>query len=218
MIRINRYVSTTTGCSRRQADDLIAEGHVGVDGQQASLGMMINDTQTVTIDGKVLSLPTSFTTIMLNKPVGYVVSREGQGSKTVYDLLPDKYHQLKPIGRLDKDSSGLLLLTNDGQLAQDLSHPSSHKQKIYIVKLNKPLHDKDLTHISTTGVKLSDGVSKFEVQAMSGSTYKIIMHEGRNRQIRRTFEALGYRVVDLHRTAFGDHQLGDLKLASYIRF
>ena len=133
-------------------------------------------------------------------------SREGQGSHTSYDILPPEYSQLKPVGRLDKDSSGLLLLTNDGQLAQTLTHPSHHKTKVYEVKLNKPLAPLHRQMIS-------DGVSQLELERLKAgddTAWRVRMHEGRNRQIRRTFLALGYSVNALHRTHFGEYALGDL--------
>ena len=215
-MRINRYVSTATGKSRRQADLLIGGGRVQIDGQTASLGSQVDEGQKVKLDDKVLNLPSTYTTVMLNKPPGYVVSRNGQGSLTVYDLLPDQYQSLKPIGRLDKDSSGLLLLTNDGQLAQTLSHPTSHKLKIYEVQLNKPMADSDLARITSTGVKLEDGPSRFDVQTLPNKMYQVKMYEGRNRQIRRTFEALGYSILSLHRTHFGEYKLDNLKPKKYI--
>jgi 23S rRNA pseudouridine2605 synthase len=173
----------------------------------------------VALQGRVLTAPVSTTTIILNKPVGFVVSRQGQGSRTIYDLLPPEYQQLNPVGRLDKDSSGLLLLTNDGQLAQELTHPSRQKTKIYEVTLDKPLQPLHQQMISDHGTLLDDGPSRFlvttlnrnsEIDNRKSSTYEVRMSEGRNRQIRRTFQALGYTVQTLHRTHFGPYQLGDL--------
>lgn len=157
-------------------------------------------------------------TIMLNKPSGYVSSREGQGSRTVYDLLPAELHTLKTVGRLDKDSSGLLLLTSDGTLAHELTHPSFQKVKAYEVTLDKPLQPLHRQMISDHGITLEDGVSKLELERLhDGDECKWIvrMHEGRNRQIRRTFESLGYNLPRLHRTHFGKYMLGGLKLGSY---
>lgn len=157
---------------------------------------------------------------MLNKPVGYVVSRDGQGSPTVYELLPKELQNLKPIGRLDKNSSGLLLLTNDGRLAQELTHPSYHKVKIYEVRLNKNLAPLHRQMISEIGIHLSDGPSKLGLERMNESSdksWRITMHEGRNRQIRRTFESLGYAVAKLHRTTFGNYLLPvDLQSGKFV--
>src|SRR5690606_37238412 len=104
------------------------DNRVTVNEHRAYIGQTVQLNDVVTLDGQVLNLPESHTTIMLNKPPGYVCSREGQGSKTIYKLLPEKYHSLKPVGRLDKNSSGLLLLTDDGELANRLTHPSFKKE------------------------------------------------------------------------------------------
>ena len=128
-MRINQYVARATGLSRRKADAAIAQGRVAVNGQTTGVGTEVAATDAVTLDGHAIAISLQTITIMLNKPPGYVVSRAGQGSKTVYDLLPAEYRQLKPVGRLDKDSSGLLLLTNDGNLANELTHPRHAKTK-----------------------------------------------------------------------------------------
>lgn len=184
-------------------------GQVTVNGQRATVGISVNQDDIVKLDGTEV-LPKEHATILLNKPVGYVCSRDGQGSQTVYDLLPKKFHHLKPIGRLDKNSSGLLLLTNDGKLADALSHPRYQKEKIYEVKLDKPLradHKKKLER----GVSLEDGVSRFaKLVQFSDSEFRVSLYEGKNRQIRRTFEALGYQVTRLKRTQFGPFSLGGL--------
>jgi 23S rRNA pseudouridine2605 synthase len=212
-MRLNKFLASGTSLSRRAADAAIAAGRVTVNGKPAEQGMDVSETDTVTLDGVSTSSVVSSTTVMLNKPRGYVVSRSGQGSKTIYDVLPAGYRQLNPVGRLDKDSSGLLLLTNDGQLAEQLTHPSHQKIKVYEVMLDKPLQPLHRQMISDHGVLLEDGVSKIQLERQSdGSDTRWIvrMHEGRNRQIRRTFAALGYTVQTLHRTHFGDFSLGSL--------
>jgi 23S rRNA pseudouridine2605 synthase len=211
-MRINKFIALATGMSRRSADTVVEQGNVTVNGQTASAGQQIEDTDDVRLVGKSIKLP-RIATVLLNKPAGYVVSRDGQGSKTIYDLLPSMYQQLKPIGRLDKDSSGLLLLTNDGNLAHELTHPSSKKVKVYEVSLNTALQPLHRQMISDYGVQLEDGMSRFELERLQDGDDKawcVSMHEGRNRQIRRTFSALGYSVKKLHRTNFGPYQLGDL--------
>lgn len=213
-MRINKYIALATGKGRREADRLIKSGRITIDGRIADLGQDI-DGQEIRLDGRRLIIDRSFTTIMLNKPTGYVVSRKGQGSKTIYELLPDKYSDLKPIGRLDKDSSGLLLLTNNGQMAEQLTHPSYQKIKVYLVQLNKPLSQKDQSQIEQ-GVSLEDGLSKMKLKKMEKSTqYLVTITEGRNRQIRRTFKFLDYEVVNLHRLQFGNYQLGKLASGRY---
>lgn len=216
-MRINKFVALASGLSRRAADTAIAEGRVMVDGRPPQIGQDI-DGQQVTLDGKIVRISAESQTIMLNKPVGYVVSRNGQGSKTVYDLLPPSLHHLKPIGRLDKNSSGLLLLTSDGTLANELAHPRFAKQKIYQIQLDKPLAPLHHQMISDHGVQLEDGPSKLQVERMNEGDslhWRITMSEGRNRQIRRTFAALGYDVIRLHRTKFGAFNLGNLRSGDY---
>lgn len=217
-MRINKYVALCTGMSRRAADAAIADGRVLVNKLQPSSGQAISDADLVTLDNRPITPPVNSTTIMLNKPAGYVVSRDGQGSKTIYDILPAEYHQLKPIGRLDKDSSGLLLLTNDGNLANELTHPSKRKLKVYQVTLKQPLQPLHRQMISDMGVMLDDGPSKFELERRTDDDrdWTVSMAEGRNRQIRRTFDALGYEVIKLHRTQFGPYQLKDLASGSCI--
>lgn len=216
-MRINKYLAQATGMSRRDADKAIEQGRVLADGQPAHTGQDVPDGILVTLDGASLNPPEHTQTIVLNKPVGYVVSRDGQGSKTIYDLLPPQLHHLKPVGRLDKDSSGLLLLTNDGQLAQQLTHPRHQKTKIYEVTLNKPLRAEHAKQISQQGIRLEDGISKLQLKPLdkTGKAWQVTMQEGRNRQIRRTFATLGYTIKKLHRTRFGNHPINTLASAEY---
>ncbi|HSX17100.1 MAG TPA: pseudouridine synthase [Patescibacteria group bacterium] len=210
MTRINKFIALGTGLSRRAADAAIAQGRVRVNGELPQTGQDIQTTDTVTVDGNPVVAPIATQTILLNKPAGYVVSRDGQGSRTIYDLLPPAMHKLKPVGRLDKESSGLLLLTNDGPLAQQLTHPSYQKTKIYEVTLAKPLEPLHRQMIQDHGVLLDDGVSKFELARLhdgDDTAWRVTMQEGRNRQIRRTFSAVGYSITKLHRTHFGPYHL-----------
>ena len=209
-MRVNKFVAQATGISRRAADTAIKNGRVKIGPQVAQLGDEVIEADSVSLDGKVIGIR-SITTIILNKPVGYVCSREGQGAKTIYDLLPQQYHALKPVGRLDKDSSGLLILTNDGELANQLTHPRYSKTKIYEVVLDKPLQPLHQQMINDHGVILQDGNSKLGLQKMeSDKSWQVTMSEGRNRQIRRTFDSLGYSVTKLHRTSLGNYRLDDL--------
>ncbi len=208
-MRINKFVASRSGLSRRAADVAIERGRVAVNGQPPQPGQDITDADHVTIDGRELGDIPEVQTIILHKPVGYVVSREGQGSATIYDLLPSEFRRLNPVGRLDKDSSGLLLLTNDGQLAQELTHPKYQKTKVYEIELSSPLTNQQRERISTHGVQLPDGLSKLQLVPLgsTGRNWRVTMHEGRNRQIRRTFAELGHQVVKLHRTQFGIYML-----------
>lgn len=211
-MRINKYIAHATGISRRAADGYLQAARVTLNGQTAKLGDNVEAGDKVTLDDRPLSAKVETVTILFNKPVGFVCSRDGQGSRTIYELLPSSLHALKPVGRLDKDSSGLLLLTNDGELANQLTHPRYQKQKIYQVNLNKPLEHADRVAIEA-GVQLEDGSSSLKLRSTSPTrtAWEVTMEEGRNRQIRRSFEALGYKVISLHRTEFGDYKLGNLK-------
>lgn len=211
-MRINKYIAQQTGLSRRAVDIAIQEKRVLVNNNLPAAGQLISDSDDVKLDGQPLKKDIIKLTIMINKPVGYVVSRDGQGSRTVYDLLPNQYRALKPVGRLDKDSSGLLLLTNDGNLAHELTHPKFQKLKKYKIALNKNLSNSDMDKITKTGVALEDGISRFDLEPINQQPkeWKVEMKEGRNRQIRRTFEAIGYKVVKLHRTHIGPYELRTL--------
>ena len=211
-MRINKYIALATGLSRRGADTAILEGRVAINGKTGKVGDVVNDTDKVRFDNRQLSLPNAQQTIMLNKPMGYVCSRDGQGSRTIYDLLPSQLHHLKPVGRLDKNSSGLLLLTTDGELAQRLTHPSYQKSKTYIVELDRSLNTDEIQQITEHGVDIGDERrSSFALKPIKKNYYQVTLTEGRNRQIRRTFEAIESRVLGLHRTTFGEYTLGRLK-------
>jgi len=213
-MRINQFVAQASGLSRRAADQAIQEGRVTINGRAALVGQEVTQLNSITLDGNALQLQKAVT-IMLNKPAGYVTSRQGQGSKTIYELLPKQYRNLKPIGRLDKDSSGLLLLTNDGNQANRLTHPRYNKIKVYEVELNKPLASTDRQAI-LKGIQLDDGTSQLKLNQLSDDRHwQVTMSEGRNRQIRRTFAALGYNVTHLHRTRFGDYELDKLQAGGY---
>ncbi len=220
-MRLNRYLAQATGLSRRAADRAIEAGQVQLNGAIAQLGQEVGEHDTVLFGGRVLTAPAQekSTTIMLNKPAGFVVSRDGQGSRTVYDVLPAKLHRLKPIGRLDKYSSGLLLLTDDGKLAHELTHPSRQKIKVYEVELSQPLAPLHRQMIADFGVQLDDGLSRLGLERLrdgDNRAWLVRMSEGRNRQIRRTFAGLGYRVARLHRTQFGPYHLGDLASGAFV--
>ncbi|MBR3236249.1 rRNA pseudouridine synthase [Candidatus Saccharibacteria bacterium] len=239
-IRLNKFLAERLGVSRREADDLIVDGQITVDGKTAKLGEKIDKSSKVCYNKKIVPFDTEFSYLAFNKPVGYVCSRKAQGSTpTLYELLPKKYHHLKTVGRLDKDTSGLILLTNDGDFAFQMTHPKFHKEKTYEVELDRALQPLHQQMISDFGVLLDDGPSKFTVmrslstgdaareipkmfddgQKFGENTatgpveqthYTVILAEGRNRQIRRTFAALGYKVVKLHRTKFGKYELSGL--------
>ena len=216
-IRLNKFLAERLGLSRREADGLISAGKILVNQKPAILGTKIDKNDKVCYNKKTIPFEADFFYLAMNKPIGYVCSRRTQGeTPTLYKLLPEKYHKLKTVGRLDKDSSGLILLTNDGNFAFQMTHPKFHKEKIYEVTLDRPLEPLHQQMISDYGVMLDDGPSKFTVAHKVANSYTAVLSEGRNRQIRRTFAALGYRVINLHRTRFGKYQLSGLEPGKYV--
>ena len=210
-IRLNKFLAERLGVSRREADELISSKQILVDDKPAILGTKIDNKSKVFYNKKQIPFATKYIYLAFHKPVGYVCSRHAQGkAPTIYELLPPKYHQLKTVGRLDKDSSGLILLTNDGDFAFKMTHPKFRKTKVYEVSLDHPLEPLHQQMISDYGVMLEDGPSRFKV-IKDDSHYIVTLTEGRNRQIRRTFAALGYHVTKLHRTIFGPYELGSLE-------
>ena len=213
-IRLNKFLAERLGISRREADEIIASSLVFVDDKPAVLGQRIDKTSKVWYNGTGVAYEPDFSYIAMNKPVGYVCSRKRQGDvPTIYELLPEKYKLLKTVGRLDKDSSGLILLTNDGDFAYQMTHPKFFKEKRYEVELDhalEPLHQQE---IADFGIEIGDGVSKMGLVRLNDerTAFLVTLHEGRNRQIRRTFAALGYKVVRLHRVSFGAYELSGLK-------
>jgi 23S rRNA pseudouridine2605 synthase len=218
--RLNKFLALHLGLSRRQADEAIEQGRITVNNKVASLGGRVQPADVIAIDGKALEVRQPHRYLLLNKPVGYVCSRRAQGSTpTIYSLLPEEFHALKPVGRLDKDSSGLLLLSNDGDFAFTMTHPKFHKVKIYKLRLNQELEPLHQQMINDFGIQLDDGRSQLQLARLSDGNRKewqVTMSEGRNRQIRRTFASLGYEVQKLHRIQLGAFTLPQsLKPGSY---
>ena len=217
--RLNKYLALQLGISRREADNLISTGAVTVNSTTAELGSRVIAGDAVVVAGTPIQTDqVAHAYIAFYKPTGYVCSRRAQGSnETIYSILPAKLHSLKPVGRLDKDSSGLLLLTNDGDFAHHMTHPSFYKTKVYKVKLATALAPLHQQMIADYGITLEDGPSKLSLTSIDDSRreWEVTMTEGRNRQIRRTFGALGYTVTKLHRTQFGNYSLGDMKRGAW---
>lgn len=214
--RLNKYLALALGVSRREADELISAGRVKVVSDKktrtAVLGERFDELDEIQLDGERV-VNQSYIYLAMNKPAGYVSSRRAQGeTQTLYELLPKEYQTLKTVGRLDKDSSGLILLTNDGDFAYRMTHPKFTKTKIYEVELDRPLEPLHQQMIADFGVDLPDGKSQLGLEHQDDRKHWIVtMSEGRNRQIRRTFGALGYTVAGLHRTQFGPYRLDGLE-------
>lgn len=213
-MRINKWIAHNATIGRRRADNLISLGKVRVNGEVAKLGQEIDGSERITINGETISQVSNRpVTILLHKPAGYVSSRDGQGSRTVYDLLPPEYSHLKMAGRLDKDSTGLVILSSDGKVIQALTHPTLHKKKVYILKTSYPISRDDVSLISTRGINIGENrpsIFSLTVIPRKKNTYRAVLYEGRNRQIRRTVEALGNHVISLHRVEIGDYSLNNL--------
>ncbi len=211
-VRLNKFIAQATGVSRREADDIISSEKVTINGNPVEIGQKVKDGDTVAINGRNISTQENIY-LAFNKPVNFVCSRKKQGeSPTIYSIIPKKYHHLKPVGRLDRNSSGLLILTNDGDVAFQMTHPKFHKIKKYLVTLDKEITPLHRQMISDFGIDLEDGKSQFLIERTNkDGEWLITMSEGRNRQIRRTFAALGYTVIKLHRIQFGNLLLSNLK-------
>lgn len=217
-MRLNQFIATASGLSRRQADDAIASGRVRINSQIARLGQKVSEKDIVTLDGNTISLK-PMVYLAFHKPIGFVCSRRTfEKSKTIYSILPSEFADLKTVGRLDRESSGLIILTNDGQAAFELSHPSRQKVKRYNVQIDKPLTP-SAEEALTQPVVLSDGPSKLIVESISQNRTSLatVLTEGRNRQVRRTLQALGYEVVALSRSQFGKMKLGQLKPGQWVK-
>jgi 23S rRNA pseudouridine2605 synthase len=205
--------------SRRAMADAVMRGRVAVNGETAeSLKHPVDvDKDSVTLDGRAVELsPSRLIYIMLNKPAGVVTSVGDQrGRQTVMDLLPQGYRsvRLHPVGRLDRDTTGLLLLTNDGAFTYHITHPSFEREKEYLARIESRLSAEEIRSLEQ-GVELGDGVTHQaavrEVEHAPPFSYSVIIHEGRKRQVRRMFAALGHSVVSLHRTRIGNLRLGAL--------
>ncbi len=208
-MRINKFLAESGVCSRRAADQLITEKRVKVNKNIAKIGQEVGVNDIVYVDGRPVNAVKKYDYYIMNKPKGYVCTvKDDKGRKTVIDLLPENVGRLFPVGRLDYDSEGLLILTNDGDLTFKLTHPKNEIPKTYLVKTEKPVTEKDL-NILRAGVVI-DGVKTAKCKitliqtTKTGSKLHITIHEGRNREIRKMFECVGNNVDFLKRIKIGD--------------
>ena len=207
---LNKFVAHAGICSRRDAADLVRSGTVTVNGKQVTEpGYKVASSDEIRVNGKKITSQKNLVYILLNKPKDFITTTEDpQGRKTVMDIVKSATSErVYPIGRLDRNTTGVLLLTNDGELAQKLSHPSYQIKKIYEVKLDRPLHKKDFETI-LGGVQLDDGFIAPDVLAYADTKDKSVIgieiHSGRNRIVRRIFEKLGYDVRNLDRVMYAN--------------
>lgn len=219
-LRLNRFISNSGVCSRREADKLIEQGLITVNGKVVTeLGVKVKTTDDVRYNGERLK-PEDFVYLLLNKPKDYITTTEDEiGRKTVMDLLKGVFtERLYPVGRLDRNTTGLLLITNDGELAQKMMHPSFKIKKVYHVVLDKKMSGDDLNKL-VQGVELEDGLAFADSAAFVESSDKrnvgLEIHSGKNRIVRRMFEALGYEVEKLDRVAYGVFTKKNLERGTY---
>lgn len=219
-MRLNSYISATGLCSRRAADKLIEQGRVRINGEIPVLGTKVKEGDEVCVDGKVLEKKENDVYIAFNKPVGITCTTERHIKGNIIDLI--KYpERIFPIGRLDKDSEGLILLTNDGSVVNEILREENNHQKEYIVTVNKKITPDFITGMSN-GVKIFNPVKKDHtitkkcpIERMSDRSFKITLSQGLNRQIRRMCSYFGYSVVKLKRIKIMDITLGELEIGQW---
>lgn len=215
-VRINKFLSEAGVCSRREADRQIEAGNVTIDGVVACMGDRVLNGQTVTYNGQVVSKEEEMILIALNKPAGIVCTAEKREKNNVIDYI-NYPKRIYPIGRLDKDSEGLLLLTNNGEIVNKMMRSGNRHEKEYLVTVNRNISDSFIRGLAG-GVPLVElGVTtrKCHVKKLSSRQFKIILTQGYNRQIRRMCEYFGYRVVKLERVRIMNISLGDLPRGKY---
>jgi 23S rRNA pseudouridine2605 synthase len=215
--RLNKYLAACGVGSRRACDTLVQEGHVEINGKPIlNPAHRVEPGDFVRVDGKrVQEKQTS--TVMFFKPRGYVCSREDElGRDTIYTILPPILKHLHHVGRLDRDSEGLLILTNDGELSQQLMHPSKNVEKEYIVTANQPVLNEHLDLFKSGVFVEKTRMRAKDVQRLSSRRYRIVLETGLKRQIRMMFQTLGYQVQKLVRVRIGMLELGDLPEGAWL--
>lgn len=216
-MRINKYLAGTGLASRRKCEEYVTSGRVNVNGKVVTdLAFDVSENDSVKVDGKVVSLPEDYTYIMMHKPKGYLTTvSDDRDRKTVMELLPSEYKNLMPVGRLDYNSEGLLLFTNDGNVAQKLMRPNKKIVKTYSVKVEGEVTKEDAEEMMK-GVELVDGTKFKECNVVikeikdRKTKLEVQIHEGKNREIRKIFDKFGYNVIFLKRVSIGNIKLGGL--------
>ncbi len=219
-IRLNKYIASCGLASRRKADEMIQQGMVKVNGQTITeLGFLVSEQDKITVGTQLLH-PSKLTYIKYYKPAGYITTMDDEkGRKTIYDILPEEVKNLKPVGRLDKDSTGLLIMTNDGELINQMIHPSIKISKIYRVVVKGKIGIKQLQQWAD-GIEIEKGkiayaearIVEFEGQ---NTVLEVILFQGLNRQIRKMADFVGYPVISLKRVMHGPVDLSGLKKGQF---
>lgn len=219
-MRLNKYIASSGICSRRKADELIEQGVVSVNGKKVTeLGFTVNEKDKVFVNQKLIR-PVKHEYYRFYKPAGYITTCDDEkGRKTIYDILPENLYGLKPVGRLDRESTGLLILTNDGDLINELTHPSVKVPKIYIVSVDAQMHKRDFEQMAN-GIEIEPNKMAYADVSVLESDNKhtmmrITLYQGMNRQIRKMIEHLGYEVKSLKRIQHATIQLEGLKRGEF---
>ncbi|RCX19952.1 ribosomal large subunit pseudouridine synthase B [Anaerobacterium chartisolvens] len=219
-IRLQKYMAEAGVASRRKCEELIKEGYVSVNGRTVTdMGVKVSDSDVLEVKGRRMCRDKNKIYIMLHKPPGYITTVRDQFSRpSVIDLIDDKGHRVFPVGRLDYDTSGLLLLTNDGQLAHELTHPSHETEKVYVAEVKGVPAEREMNLIRR-GIRIEEYITapakikiveEQKIGNFINAVVEIKIHEGKNRQIRKMCEAIGHPVIKLKRISVGMLRLGEL--------
>ncbi len=219
-VRLNKFIASSGLCSRRKADELIESGVVSVNGKKVTeLGFLINEKDKVFVNQKQIR-PVKYEYYRFYKPAGYITTADDEkGRKTIYDILPESMYHLKPVGRLDRESTGLLILTNDGELINELTHPSVKVPKVYLVSIESSIHKHELEQMAN-GIEIEPGKKAYAditvLEADKKHTFmQITLYQGMNRQIRKMFEYFGYEVKTLKRVQHAIINLDGMKRGEF---
>lgn len=219
-VRLNKYIASCGFCSRRKADEYIMAGKVRVNGAVITeLGCIISTKDRVMVQNKIVK-PEPLTYIRYYKPAGYITTMDDEkGRKTIYDILPEEVRNLKPVGRLDKDSTGLLILTNDGDFINNFAHPSVKVPKVYRVTAEGKLNLNDLT-LMEKGIEIEEGQIAYALARIvefegKNTVLEMVLYQGLNRQIRKMLDCLGHSVISLKRLSMGPVDLQGLKKGQF---
>ena len=216
-VRLQKFIADSGIASRRKAEELIKEKRVKVNGSiVTTMGVKVCPDDNIEVDDKTINIEKTERYLMLNKPSGYITSAKDQFKRpTVYDFLKDIKERVFPVGRLDYNTCGLLLLTNDGDFSYKITHPKNKIKKVYIAKLSGKPDKKEIEKFKT-GIEIEGRMTSpagFEIISADKktSTVKITIHEGRNRQVRKMCDAIGHKVIELKRIEIGEIKLGNLE-------
>ena len=213
-IRLNKYIASSGLCSRREADTLIENGKVTVNGEVAVQGTKVNENDVVLVNGRKITPDDDMIYIAFNKPLGVTCTTDKRDPSNIIDYIGYS-ERIFPVGRLDKNSSGLILLTNDGSIVNKLLRAENGHEKEYLVTVNRP-YDKDFVRSMEKGVPVLGQLTlPCKLKPCGEKSFKIILHQGLNRQIRRMCEYLGYKVTRLKRIRFMNIELGDLETGKW---